>query len=201
MNTRALIVQQLSFLLESKPAVTICLSGQNELSDALKEAGISAVLKPLNFNYESWAKGLVAETKIPEEHLDTTMGIHIVKNPRRLMAFARPIEEDEIEVFLAMFLKQHKDKFILNKNNHFIVFQDTVHTGRSLETMRKALVMNGIPNAKILTAAFHSSISPIFPPDVCGGRVVLRQPKQEKMRHWIRINYHGQDFALNVPLP
>lgn len=201
MNTMVLTIQQLLTLLESKPVITICLSGQKELSNALKEIGISAVLKPFDFNYESWAGGLVAETKLSDEHIDTTMGVHIVKNPKRLRAVARPIEEDEVEVFLAMFLKQHKDRFVLNKNNHFIVFQDTVHTGRSLEIVRKALIMNGIPRKKIVTAAFNSSISPVFPPDVCGGRMILRPPRQKKRRHWIRVNYHGQDFALNVPLP
>jgi len=201
MDTGTLTARQLAPLIESKPVVTICLSGRDELYNTFKENGISAALKSLRFRYDDWADGMVAEEAVPDEEIDATTGFHVVRKPGGLLSTARPIEEDEIDVFLAMLLNQHKDMFALNKNNHFIVFQDTVHTGKSLEAMRKAILLNGIPKSKVVTAAFKSSISPVFPPDVIGGRAVLRPPKQKKDRQWIRVDHRGRGFVLNVPMP
>ncbi len=172
--------KQLSHLIESKPAVAICLSGRKEFSSALKELGISAVFKSLDFNHLEWMSAQMLVANVEEEELDKSTGMHVLKSLRGRTAGKAPVGDDAQDL-LALLLKQHRKEFLLSKRNHYIVLQETAHTGNSLELVRKALVMNGIPKGKVVTAAFRASMTPAFPPDVCGERVFLKRLAKQNL--------------------
>lgn len=200
MDAASRTVRQLSTLIQSRPVVAICLSGRKEFDEALKENSFSVVSKTLNFNHSEWSSAMLAESRVHQSEIDLSNGFHTLRAEGKHTLGASKINEADVPTLLALLLKQHKADFLLNRKNHYLVVQDTVHTGMSLRTVRQALTMNGVPNSRISTVAFRSSISPVFPPDVCGEKTLLNAPTKRSPSAWVRIGQGDKDFLVNVPL-
>lgn len=193
------LVEEFSECLESRPSVILCLSGKTQIEKAVRAKGLNAKVKSIDFNHAGWSEGLIARSKVKDEEINFNEGAHVIKTPSKHIGKSRRLDESELEDVLALFFLQHKRDFMLSEKNFFLVVQETVHTGRSLQTVKNALIKNKIPEKRVLTVGLRTSMNPLVPPDVSVQKTFLKAPEPKEPNAWIRVGYGEEDLVLKIP--
>jgi len=190
MKPESRVIRKLFPVLESKPVVALCLPGAEKFGESIKRAGFRVSLKKLDFNFLDWTSSHVVLSE-PEGKV-TKVFREKGKKPKEI---------EEVGFLLSLFLEGRKAKFSLGKENHYVVLQETARTGKSLEAVRTALEMNGIPRKNVTTVAIRSSINPLVPPNVIGEKTFVKPHPPRKKGEWLRLGLKERDLLIKVPPP